>query len=94
MRFGEHGVWRLALGASRPATEGPDIDLFGVPAHVILDPAYQLWSEASYISVHRGSERVCEAPRSFRWSASLEEAAVNIDIMPQISLDTLLSRWT
>jgi hypothetical protein len=22
--------------------------------------AYQLWSEASYISVHRGSERACE----------------------------------
>jgi hypothetical protein len=32
-------AWRLGPGASRPTTEEFDIDLFGVPAHVILDPA-------------------------------------------------------
>ena len=64
--FALRRAWRSALGASRPTTEGSDIDLFGVPTHVILDlawrdksllwRAYQSGSEASYTSVHRGSE--------------------------------------
>ena len=37
--FALRRAWHPALGASRPTTEGSDIDLFGVPAHVILDPA-------------------------------------------------------
>jgi hypothetical protein len=37
--FALRRAWRLVLGVSRPTTEGSDIDIFDVPAHVILDPA-------------------------------------------------------